>query len=324
MNTIFYIAVRKVGAALAALSLSLASFATLAQITTYYHNDPSGTPQVATDVNGNVVWKESYRPYGDKLNNQPGAGTNKIGYAGRPYDNSTGLSYMGARYYDPVIGRFTGVDPADQDAENVHSLNRYTYANNNPYRYIDPDGNTPVDALFLFWDLGKLGVAIYVGNPAAIADAGVDAAISFASVFSPVPGVGQAYKVSRITQKGLAAANQGENAVQAASLGSAAAKVHPTFKPGPHAGESIPARGPGRDFTAHERAEGKRIFSETGCHTCGTKTAGTKRNDPVLDHQPVSALNTKGAPQRLYPQCLKCSKNQGLAVIRQLREDAKK
>lgn len=85
----------------------------------------------------------------------------------------------------------------------------------------------------------------------------------------------------------------------------------------------MPARGPGRDFNAAERAEGKRIFNETGCHTCGTKNAGTKNNDPVLDHQPVSSLNREGAAQRLYPQCLNCSRDQGLAAIKRLREEAK-
>jgi len=106
--------------------------------------------------------------------------------------------------------------------------------------------------------------------------------------------------------------------------GIAANGVHPTFKPGPHAGESIPARGPGRDFNAAERAEGKRIFNETGCHTCGTKNAGTKYNRPLLDHQPVSSLNIEDAPQRLYPQSVNCSQNQGLAAARKLREEGTK
>jgi hypothetical protein len=39
--------------------------------------------------------------------------------------------------------------------------------------------------------------------------------------------------------------------------------------PGIFAGESIPARGPERDFSAAERREINRIGSEKGCHTCG-------------------------------------------------------
>ena len=45
---------------------------------------------------------------------------------------------MQARYYDPVIGRFYSNDPVG--FTNVHTFNRYAYANNNPYKYTDPDG----------------------------------------------------------------------------------------------------------------------------------------------------------------------------------------
>jgi uncharacterized protein RhaS with RHS repeats len=45
---------------------------------------------------------------------------------------------MQARYYDPVIGRFYSNDPVG--FRDVHSFNRYAYANNNPYKYTDPTG----------------------------------------------------------------------------------------------------------------------------------------------------------------------------------------
>ncbi|MFZ2162850.1 MAG: Ig-like domain repeat protein, partial [Sideroxyarcus sp.] len=105
---------------------------------TYYHNDISGTPMVATNAVGALLWKESYRPYGDPM--QPPAADNNIWFTGKPYDKDSGLSYMGARYYDPLIGRFTGIDPVGFREDNIHSFNRYAYANNNPNRYVDPDG----------------------------------------------------------------------------------------------------------------------------------------------------------------------------------------
>jgi len=52
---------------------------------------------------------------------------------------------MQARYYDPVIGRFLSNDPVGwaghaASGNAVQGFNRYTYVNNNPYKYTDPDG----------------------------------------------------------------------------------------------------------------------------------------------------------------------------------------
>jgi hypothetical protein len=85
--------------------------------------------------------------------------------------------------------------------------------------------------------------------------------------------------------------------------------------PGPFAGDSIPARGPGRDFTPAERREINRIGYETGCHTCGIKEPGTVFHNFVPDHQPPNALNTHGRTQRLFPHCITCSSNQGLWIL---------
>jgi hypothetical protein len=86
--------------------------------------------------------------------------------------------------------------------------------------------------------------------------------------------------------------------------------------PGPFAGESIPARGAGRDFTAAERREINRILNETGCHTCGSFNPGTRTGNAVPDHQPPTRWNPHNRPQRLYPQCLSCSARQGNWMMR--------
>ncbi|MES2951500.1 MAG: RHS domain-containing protein, partial [Pseudomonadota bacterium] len=59
---------------------------------TYFHNDISGSPMLATDGAGAVIWKENYRPYGERLNNQAGSSKNKLGFAGKQFDPATGLS----------------------------------------------------------------------------------------------------------------------------------------------------------------------------------------------------------------------------------------
>lgn len=50
------------------------------------------------------------------------------------------------RYYDPVAARFLSEDPVITDQNTGASFNRYVYASNNPYKYIDPDGRSDVCA----------------------------------------------------------------------------------------------------------------------------------------------------------------------------------
>jgi len=86
--------------------------------------------------------------------------------------------------------------------------------------------------------------------------------------------------------------------------------------PGPFAGESIPARGPGRDFTASERREINRILNETGCHTCGIRESGTPTGNAILDHQPPTRWTPHNRLQRLFPHCWSCSGRQGNWISR--------
>jgi uncharacterized protein RhaS with RHS repeats len=63
------------------------------------------------------------------------------------------LSYFGARFYDPEVGRFLTQDPAKQ------GLNWYSYCGNNPLRYVDPDGQVYTEAIALTtWELNAIPV----------------------------------------------------------------------------------------------------------------------------------------------------------------------
>jgi len=118
-----------------------------AETITYYYHDALGSAVAATDESGNLLWREDYRPYGERIRN-PTSTDNKLWFTGKPEEAQLGLQYFGARWYDPNLGRFTGIDPASVNGADIHSFNRYAYANNNPYMYVDPDGRTPAHALY--------------------------------------------------------------------------------------------------------------------------------------------------------------------------------
>ena len=113
---------------------------TAAAIVSYLHNDLLGSPILSTNATGTTLWKETYQPYGAPHVKSVGKAGRQTGYLGKPYEEATGLSYLGARYYNPVLGRFLSIDPVGVVPSNVHSQNRYAYGNNNPLTYKDPQG----------------------------------------------------------------------------------------------------------------------------------------------------------------------------------------
>ena len=67
------------------------------------------------------------------------------GYIGQVYDAATSLNYLGARYENSSIGRFTSEDPVflsnpSQNIQNPQQLNSYSYSIDNPVTLSDPTG----------------------------------------------------------------------------------------------------------------------------------------------------------------------------------------
>ncbi|MGH8538069.1 MAG: RHS repeat domain-containing protein [Gammaproteobacteria bacterium] len=185
---------RGMGFLIACLLTLLALPAGAVERVIHYHNDALGSPIAATDQDGRVVWRKSYAPYGQPIGS---AAPNEPGYTGKFEEPDLGIQNFGARWYDPRIGRFLAIDPAGFDAANPQSFNRYAYANNNPYKYVDPDGNSPLDAGFFIADTVSFGLAVASGNPAAIQSAAFDFAASAVGLASPIPGTGLAIKAAR-------------------------------------------------------------------------------------------------------------------------------
>jgi len=118
------------------LTLLIFTGASQAEIV-YIHNDALGSPIMKTNELGAVISRSHYKPFGGTFEETKEG----VGYTGHLNDADLGVTYMQARYYDPVIGRFYSNDPVGYSSENpIMSFNRYIYVNNNPYKYTDPDG----------------------------------------------------------------------------------------------------------------------------------------------------------------------------------------
>ncbi len=128
------------------INLAGASLRLVNNQATYTHKDHLGSPIAATNGTGAVLWREIYRPYGEKVNgavqNSGAANAENESFTGHIDDTSLGLTYMQARYYDPAIGRFLSNDPMSFMGSGYSPayFNRYAYTANNPVNNIDPDG----------------------------------------------------------------------------------------------------------------------------------------------------------------------------------------
>ncbi|VVH63436.1 Putative insecticidal toxin complex, partial [uncultured Gammaproteobacteria bacterium] len=90
-----------------------------AQTLSYEHYYPYGGTAIIAGKDKTQVQQKRYR------------------HTGKERDNSSGLSYHGARYLAPWLTRWISPDSAGA----VDGLNLYVYVDNNPLKYIDPTGH---------------------------------------------------------------------------------------------------------------------------------------------------------------------------------------
>jgi RHS repeat-associated protein len=101
------------------------------------HHDVLASPVMRTDIDGDVVWKGDYAPFGETLEEQPVTWGSQYRFLGNEDDG--GLMDFGARFYDPRVGRFVNADPI-RDVASSRTVNPYVYCANNPLRYTDKFG----------------------------------------------------------------------------------------------------------------------------------------------------------------------------------------
>ncbi|MGB0911200.1 MAG: RHS repeat-associated core domain-containing protein, partial [Nitrospirales bacterium] len=115
--------------------------------TSYFHPDHLGSTSVLTDSHGVSEQDVAYYPYGETRTDT--STTTPVldiayKYTGKEQDDSTGLYFYEARYYDPVLGRFISADTIVPDPLDPQTLNRFSYVLNNPLKLIDPSGNISI------------------------------------------------------------------------------------------------------------------------------------------------------------------------------------
>lgn len=111
-----------------------------------YEYDPWGKVTSVKGSSGAILSLEAYPNHI--------AHVNPIRYRGYYYDNETGFYYLQSRYYDPTISRFINADEYASTGQDFLGCNMFTYCNNNPVNYTDPEGK-------LFdWIVGTVGAVV--------------------------------------------------------------------------------------------------------------------------------------------------------------------
>jgi RHS repeat-associated protein len=107
----------------------------------FQHQDWMGTERLQTSYNGGVEGTYASLPWGDAYG-ATGSDNDRYHFAQLDRDSETDTHHAQFRQYSPAQGRWMSPDPYDgsYDASNPQSLNRYSYALNNPLRFVDPRG----------------------------------------------------------------------------------------------------------------------------------------------------------------------------------------
>jgi RHS repeat-associated protein len=104
---------------------------------TWIVGDHHNTAETQITDTGQTVTRRRTLPFGEIRGPEP-SWVGERGFVDGTRD-STGLTHLGAREYDPTLGRFISVDPVI-DTGDPQTMNGYAYANNSPTSHSDPDG----------------------------------------------------------------------------------------------------------------------------------------------------------------------------------------
>ncbi|MFJ5987290.1 polymorphic toxin-type HINT domain-containing protein [Lentzea sp. NPDC092896] len=140
----------------------------------YEVGNHQGTPTTSVKA-GDLTYQRQYLdPFGKARGPNGGSWPDDKGFVGGTRDTS-GLTHLGAREYDPATGRFLADDPIMNTA-NPQQVNGYSYSNNNPVTFSDPSGmylEGGHDGSGHSWGIDMRGGGTIIGNPPPGEEAGL-------------------------------------------------------------------------------------------------------------------------------------------------------
>lgn len=126
----------------------------------YYSSDHLGTPRLLTDNMGTTVETRRTWPFGEDVTPPPPITAERLRFATMERDPEGQRYYDHARSHSFGLARFMSPDKLGGKITDPQSWNRYAYARNNPLKYVDPDGRSPLAAA-----LAGLGSTVMVPAP---------------------------------------------------------------------------------------------------------------------------------------------------------------
>ena len=106
-----------------------------------YNKDVQGSTTNLLKDDGKADVSYRYEDFGETTSVGENTSGNETCYTGGRYDETTGLYYLNARYYNPEDGRFLSEDTYCGETKEPDTQHLYAYCANNPVNYVDPSGH---------------------------------------------------------------------------------------------------------------------------------------------------------------------------------------
>ena len=107
----------------------------------YLFGDHLGSTAITASSAGAKLGELRYKPWGENRYTWGTTYTNRHFTGQLDETTAIGLYFFNARFYDPLLARFTSADSIVPEPGNPQAWDRYAYTLNNPVKYIDPTGH---------------------------------------------------------------------------------------------------------------------------------------------------------------------------------------